>query len=135
MLENYSKIINIEALTMIEMTRREILPAIEEFVKDTALTASAKKSVLPDINCEYEEKLVRRLSTICSCADEICAKLETEVPRVRHIKDAILRSEECRDLILPTMNSLRALLDEAETVTSSKYWPFPNYGELLYGIS
>ncbi len=135
MLENYSKIINIEALTMIEMTRREILPAIEAFVKDTALTASAKKSVLPDINCEYEEKLVRRLSTICSCADEICARLETEVPRVRHIKDAVKRSEECRDLILPTMNSLRALLDEAETVTSAKYWPFPNYGELLYGIS
>ena len=134
MLENYSKIINIEALTMIEMTRRDLLPAIESFIKDTAITASSKRSALPDLSCAYEEKLLRRLCSICGDADEICTKLETEVPRVRHIKDAVKRSEECRDLILPTMNDLRALLEEAETITASKYWPFPTYGELLYGI-
>ena len=100
----------------------------------SALTASSKKAALPELSCAYEEKLLRRLSAICGDADEICTKLEAEVPRVRHIKDAIKRSEECRDLILPTMNSLRALLDEAETITASKYWPFPTYGELLYGI-
>ena len=134
MLENYSKIINIEALTMIEMTRRDILPAIEAFAKDVAQTASAKKSILANIDCSYEEKLVGRLSTLCFCIDEICTKLENDVPSVRHTYDTIERAEKCRDIILPQMSSLRALADEAETITSSKRWPFPTYGELLYGI-
>ena len=134
MLENYSKIINIEALTMIEMIRREILPAIEQFTKDTALAATAKKGLLPDIDCSYEEKLVGRLSTLCYCIDDICTKLERDVEAVRRNKDTAKRAEESRDLILSQMSALRSLADEAETMTSSKYWPIPTYGELLYGI-
>ena len=134
MLESYSKIINIEALTMIEMTRRDILPAIEAFTKDISTTATAKKGFLPDIDCSYEEKLVRKLCAISSSINEICEKLEEDVSRVRNIGDSTKRSEDCRDVILPEMNALRALADEAETITSAKYWPFPTYGELLYGI-
>ena len=134
MLSNYAKVINIEAMTMIEMTRRDILPAIESFTKDTAIAATSKKALLPSIDCSYEEKLVGRLSTLCYCIDEICTELEKNAPRVRHIKDRRERANECRDVIIPAMNSLRELADEAETLVGSKYWPFPNYGELLYGI-
>ena len=134
MLENYSKVINIEALTMIEMTRRDILPAIEEFSKDIALAAGAKKSLLSGIDCRYEENLVGRLSTLCYCIDDTCTKLERDVERVRRIKQTQERAEECRDSLLTQMSALRALADEAETLTASKYWPFPTYGELLYGI-
>ena len=134
MLSNYAKVINIEAMTMIEMTRRDILPAIESFTNDTAIAATSKKALLPSIDCSYEEKLVGRLSTLCYCIDEICTELEKNAPRVRHIKDRRERANECRDVIIPAMNSLRELADEAETLVGSKYWPFPNYGELLYGI-
>ncbi len=134
MLGIYSKVVNIEARTMIEMTRRDILPAIERFTKETALTASAKKSILPDLDCTYEEKLVKHLSSLCVCIDELCTKLESDVYKVRHLFDMKERSEACRDTLLPLMSQLRALADEAETVTDERFWPFPTYGELLYGI-
>ena len=119
---------------MIEMTRRDILPAIEAFAKDTALTAAAKKSILPDLSCAYEERLVKRLSSLCSEIDERCLVLEEYIDTVRAICDMQKKAEFYRDSIIPVMNELRARADEAETLTSSKYWPFPTYGELLYGI-
>ena len=134
MLESYSKVLNIEVLTMIEMTRRDILPAIESFIKDTAMTASAKKAILPNISCAYEEKLVERLSKLCAGIDDACRALE-EMAEVSHTEsDTLRRAEGYRDTVIPIMNKLRTLADEAETLTSTKYWPFPTYGELLYGI-
>ena len=134
MLEDYSKKINIEGLTMIEMTRRDILPAIESFAKDTALTAAAKRQLLPDLDLEYEEKLVYKLSELCKGIDENCSELEAELDCASEISDAQEKANYFRDSVLPIMEHLRELADEAETVTSTKYWPFPNYGELLYGI-
>ena len=134
MLESYTKILKIELRTMVEMTRRDILPAIESFVKDTALTASAKKAILPDLSCAYEERLVKRLSSLCSNIDGHCLVLEEYIDTVRAISDMQKKAEFYRDSIIPVMNELRARADEAETLTSSKYWPFPTYGELLYGI-
>ena len=134
MLEDYSKKINIEGLTMIEMTRRDILPAIESFAKDTALTAAAKRQLLPDLDLEYEEKLVYKLSELCKGIDENCSELEAELDCASEISDAQEKANYFRDNVLPIMEHLRELADEAETVTSTKYWPFPNYGELLYGI-
>ena len=134
MLESYTKILKIELRTMIEMTRRDILPAIEAFTRDTALTASAKKAIMPDMSCAYEERLVKRLSSLCSEIDEHCVVLEEYIDTVRAISDMQKKAEFYRDSIIPVMQELRTRADEAETLTSSKYWPFPTYGELLYGI-
>ena len=134
MLESYTKILKIELRTMVEMTRRDILPAIESFVKDTALTAAAKKSILSGINCGYEEKLVGHLSELCIKIDARCSVLEEYIDTVRGITDMQKKAEFYRDSIIPVMQELRALADEAETLTAAKYWPFPTYGELLYGI-
>ena len=134
MLEDYAKKINIEGLTMIEMTRRDILPAIESFAKDTASAAISKRQLLPSLDCAYEENLVYKLSELCAGIDESCSELEAELDEAKEIKDVNERADYCRDNIIPVMEHLRELCDEAETVTSTKYWPFPTYGELLFGI-
>ena len=134
MLEDYSKKLNIEGLTMIEMTRRDILPAIESFAKDTANSALSKRQLLPNLDCTYEENLVYKLSELCAGIDENCAELEAELDSAKEISDITERAEYFRDNVIPVMEHLRELCDEAEEVTSTKYWPFPTYGELLFGI-
>jgi glutamine synthetase len=134
MLEDYSKKLNIEGLTMIEMTRRDILPAIESFAKDTANSALSKRQLLPDLDCAYEENLVYKLSELCAGIDENCAELEAELDSAKEVGDVTARAEYFRDNVIPVMEHLRELCDEAEEVTSTKYWPFPTYGELLFGI-
>jgi glutamine synthetase len=134
MMEDYAKKINIEGLTMIEMTRRDILPAIEAFAKETASAALSKRQLLPDLDCSYEENLVYKLSELCAGIDENCSELEAELDSAKEIKDPGARAEYCRDNVIGVMGHLRELCDEAEIVTSTKYWPFPTYGELLFGI-
>ena len=134
MMEDYAKKINIEGLTMIEMTRRDILPAIESFAKDTANAALSKRQLLPNLDCSYEENLVYKLSELCAGIDENCSELEAELDSAKEIKDPRARAEYCRDNVIGVMEHLRELCDEAEIVTATKYWPFPTYGELLFGI-
>ena len=134
MLEDYAKKLNIEGLTMIEMTRRDILPAIESFAKDTANAAISKKQLLPTLDTGYEENLVYKLSELCAGIDENCSELEAELDSAKDLSDAAERAEYFRDNVIHVMEHLRELADEAEEVTSTKYWPFPTYGELLFGI-
>ena len=134
MLENYNKTVTIEANTMIEMAKTQIVPAIESFTADIAGSAATKKALNNKLACKYETELVSKLSEL---TDEIYTKigeLEKAVAGLSKAKDTIKESELIRDKILPKMAELRKPVDEAETITAKDYWPYPSYGDLLFGV-
>jgi len=133
MLENYIKTVNIEAVTMIDMARKEIIPAVAKFAADTASAVSVKKSV-SKVACKYETKLVTDLSELIDEMDAATSKLEKAVADFKKIDVIIKASEFVRDTMLPAMDKLRAAADKAEVVTSETYWPFPAYDKLLFGV-
>ncbi|SCI32801.1 Glutamine synthetase [uncultured Flavonifractor sp.] len=134
MMENYCKTILIEANTMVDMARTEILPAVESFALDTARGAAAKRELVPGCPCGYESELVKKLSAL---TDQMAAKtteLEQAVLEVSSAGDIAQEAAAVRDVILCKMGQLRLACDEAETLTPKKYWPFPTYGDLLFGV-
>ncbi len=133
-LENYCKIVNIEAMTMIEMAKKQILPAVENYTADIAKTAAAKKSVSPDIECKYEKEMLAKLSSLVSVIWDRTTALEDELLKLKAISHANELSCAFRDRIIAKMNELRAAADEAEAITAEKYWPYPTYGDLLFGV-
>ena len=134
MLDNYCKTVVIEANTMVDMARKQILPAVEAYVKEVSKTAVAKKQFIPDASCGYEKKTVTKLSLLMEQILDKTETLENEIMKVKFISDVKQESYAIRDSILPKMGELRAVADEAETLTADKYWPFPTYGELLFGV-
>ena len=134
MLDNYCKTVVIEANTMVDMARKQILPAVEAYVKEVSKTAVAKKQFAPDASCGYEKKTVTKLSLLMEQILDKTETLENEIMKVKFIADVKQESYAIRDSILPKMGELRAVADEAETLTADKYWPFPTYGELLFGV-
>ena len=134
MLDNYCKTVIIEANTMVDMARRQILPAVENYTSDLASSASAKKAIVPEIACGYEAKLVKKLSVLIDQISMRSDDLEEAVLSLKDCSSVERESYQIRDTILPLMSSLRAVADEAETMTAEKYWPFPTYGDLLFGV-
>ena len=134
MLDNYCKTVVIEANTMVDMARKQILPAVEAYVKEVSKTAVAKKQFAPDASCGYEKKTVTKLSLLMEQILDKTETLEDEIMKLKFISDVKQESYAIRDSILPKMGELRAVADEAETLTADKYWPFPTYGELLFGV-
>ena len=133
-LENYCKTVIIEANTMVDMARKQILPAVEGYTAELASSVAAKKTVAPGLACGYETGLIVKLSAL---TDQIALKteeLENAVLALKGSADVIQESCGIRDEVLPRMSALRALADEAETQTAEDYWPFPTYGELLFGV-
>ena len=133
LLENYSKIINIEALTMIDMARKDILPAVTSYVHELAETATSVMKIC-DTAPSYEKALISELSVLGNEIAEKADTLEKEVLDVHEISDILSQSYAYRDRVFVAMADLRASCDRAESLTSSKYWPFPTYGELLFGV-
>ena len=133
-LENYCKTILIEANTMVGMARCEIAPAVEAYALEVAKTASLKKSVLEDIPLAYESELLKKLSGLTCRISAATDELEQCLLTVGQISDVTEQSAAIRDNLLAQMTKLRAACDEAETVTAKKYWPFPTYGDLLFGV-
>ena len=134
LLENYCKTVIIEANTMIDMARKQILPAVQGYTAELAGGVAAKKAVSTDIVCGYESGLIARLSVL---TDQIAAKtdeLEVAVLELKGAADVAQEAYAIRDAVIGRMAALRAVADEAETVTAEKYWPFPTYGELLFGV-
>ncbi|MDO5399618.1 MAG: glutamine synthetase III [Eubacteriales bacterium] len=133
-LENYCKTVIIEANTMVSMARSEIAPAVEAYTKELAQTAALKKSLSEDIPCTYESGLLKKLSglteSICLSAEE----LADAVSRVGQCDGVLAQSAAIRDELIGKMGQLRIACDEAEVLTARKYWPFPTYGELLFGV-
>lgn len=134
LVDNYSKIINIEALTMIDMTRKDILPAITASIKELSDTASSVKSVSPDLELSYEVSTIIKLAKLQDCIASKVDFLESEVLEVKEICNVFDQSCAYRDRIFIAMQNLRACVDQAETICATKYWPFPTYGELLFGV-
>lgn len=133
MLDNYVKAVNIEALTMIDMARKEIIPAVTKFTADTASAVAVKNEVV-SVACKYEKRLITMLSDLIDEMDEAASALEGAVAELKSYEDAVSASEFVRDSILPKMDALRAAADKAETVTAEDYWPFPTYDKLLFGV-
>ena len=133
MLENYVKSVNIEAQTMVDMARKEIIPAVAKFAADTASAVAVKKSV-SKAACKYETRLVEELSVRIDEMDDAAVKLEAAVAKLKTIGDIIKESEFVRDKMIPAMDKLRAAADKAETITAEDYYPFPAYDKLLFGV-
>ena len=133
-LENYCKSVNIEALTMVDMARKEILPAVEAYAKDLADTLAVKASVVPGLSGKYERGVITKLSELADEIDTAVDALEKETVKLKAITDITEASCFIRDVILQKMAELRVVCDEAETVTAEKYWPFPTYSDLLFGV-
>ena len=133
MLDNYIKQVNIEALTMIDMSRKEILPAIAKFAADTASDVAVKKSVA-SVECSYETRIIEKLSEIVDEIDSATTELEAAVSELKGIDVILTASEFVRDTVIPAMEKLRAFADKAEGLTAESYWPFPAYDKLLFGV-
>ena len=133
-LENYCKTVNIEGLTMVDMARKEIIPAVEKYVSDIATAYSAKKNSVAGISVKYEEEMLKKLSVLVDEMDAAVKELELALVKYNTITDITEASEDIRDDVLPKMSVLRIACDEAETITAEEYWPFPTYGDLLFGV-
>ena len=134
MLENYCKTVLIEANTMIDMAKTEIAPAVSAYILELANTAVAKKAVDSSITCGYETGLLKKLARL---EEQIAVKtdeLEEAVMKLKDVEDVEAESYMIRDAVLGKMGELRVACDEAETMTAKKYWPFPTYGDLLFGV-
>ncbi len=133
-LDNYSKVINIEALTLLEMIRRSILPAVEGYVNTLSRTVVYKKQACPDASCDMEDRLIRRLSNQLSALFCETEELEQRVGRAKLIADKQEQAECYRDSVLAQMSVIRSIADDMEVYTPKEIWPFPTYGELLFSI-
>jgi glutamine synthetase len=133
-LENYCKTVVIEANTMVDMTKKQILPAVSAYASDLAETVSKKLAVAGDIACGYEKGTVKKLSILCDKIAESTDALESALIKVKNAEEIGEEAVFVRDMLLPAMSELRVACDEAETATAETYWPFPTYGDLLFGV-
>ena len=134
LLENYSKTVNIEALTMVDMARKEILPAVEGYTKSLAETLAAKKVAVAGLPCKYETATITKLSELSDEIADATADLDSEIAKFQAIEDVTEAANDIRDVILGKMDALRAVCDEAETITAKEFWPFPTYSDLLFSV-
>ena len=132
MLENYCKTVIIEANTMVDMARKEILPAVETYIADLAGTACEKDAC--GIKPVFEKKLLKQLSEYTEEIDSGTDALEKLVGKIHAVSDVTKCAQKIRDELIPAMDVLRKAADGAEQITAAKYWPFPTYGDLLFGV-
>ena len=133
-LDNYCKTVIIEANTMVNMARGEIAPAVESYVEELARTASLKKAVSDEISCTYESNLLKKLSNLMDRISFAADELENAISQVGEKESVVEGAAAIRDILIDKMGELRVPCDEAEVLTSKKYWPFPTYGDLLFGV-
>ncbi len=133
-LENYCKTIIIEANTMIDMAKTQIMPAMEAYCADTARSAAAKKALSSALSCRYEAQIIGQLSALTDQAADKTEELEAALRSLRDAKNSQAEAVMIRSRVLPLMNELRLVCDEAETITAKSYWPFPSYADLLFRI-
>ena len=134
MLENYCKTVNIEGLTMVDMVRKNYLPAIEKYLLELAKTTSLMKSVSGSVKCNYEISTMERLSELTDYILERVKDLEKALEDLKGCDDIIKTAEAIRDDVIPKMEHLRKHVDEAEMLASEECWPFPSYGKILFSV-
>ncbi len=133
MTENYVTVISIEASTMIEMIRQEILPAVIEYTELVTKVRLSKKQ--QDISSRLEDGLIEKLTPLSEALWDAVFKLEESLDVLKQAETAADGAAVCRDLVIPAMNTARKYADELEAVVGKKYWPYPTYGEILFGVN
>ena len=135
LLDTYSKTLNIEAVTMTDMAKKDLLPAYTAYVRELSDTVIAKKAAVLEADCHYEEELIRTISGLCGCMYQNIRQLEDALMNAEQGKDDELRTAiYYRNIVLPAMNELRITADEIENMMDRKHYPYPGYGELLFGV-
>ena len=132
-LENYIKIINIEALTMLEMAKRDIIPAVSDFIAELCQNLASKQAISSKLPCKTETELIEKLSELNDKEFEAITKLERDLKKIDK-DDVIPASQAMAHVIIPDMEKVRQYADEMETLTSSEFWPYPTYFDILYGV-
>ena len=133
-MEHYSKIINIEALTMLEMARKQLLPAVNSYMSEVANTAASKLAVSEAISVRSETKTLTRLSTDADAMSDAIDALQAAVDTAEAMTDESAKAVSFHDDVLPKMDALRAAADDAETICGEDYWPLPSYSKMLYYV-
>ena len=134
LLEKYSQTINIEALTMLEMIKKDIIPAVCNYSKDLTESALAKKNLSSDIDTSLETGLVSKISSLSGCLSKKTSDLEKALLDAKNYDDSEKLAKYYHDTILSQMNEVRAISDELETLVGKDYWPFPTYTDLLFSV-
>ena len=134
MMENYVKTVTIEAQTMLDMTRKEILPAVAGYTKELTETLAAKRAILPSLPAKYETGTITKLSSLLDQIDAAADELEKTTLQIKAIDSVTESAFQIRDAMLPRMAALRVVCDEAEPLTAERFWPFPTYDKLLFGV-
>ncbi len=135
LLENYSKVLNIEALTMLDMANKDLLPAYTSYTKQLADAVASKKAAVPDADCSYEQERISRISSLCADMYRKTEALEkTLLGLVSKDCDELERAKYYRNQVFAAMTELRIVADEIESITDRKCYPYPNYGDLLFGV-
>ena len=132
--EQYCKTIHIEALTLIDMVRKKVLPAIISYMERIATTAAAKKKVSEKLSCRTEEKLLEKLSFGADAISDRLEELQNEVKRAEKIGDMLAQAVEYKDKVLSKMQELRQEIDEIEPMVSKEFWKIPTYAEMLFSV-
>ena len=133
-LEHYSKIINIEALTMLEMARKQLLPAVNAYMSEVANTAASKLAVSENLSVRSETKALTRLSADADAMSDAVDELQAAVNAAKALSDESAKAVAFHDDVLPKMDALRAAADDAETICGEDYWPLPSYSKMLYYV-
>ena len=133
-LENYCKVVNIEALTMLDMARKDILPAMSSYSAELACDAAAKTALLGDADCSYEKESVKSLCALIGATHRGVKKLEDDLLAAKSVTAPEALADVYKSTILDDMRALRISVDEMETLASAKAWPYPCYGDLLFGV-
>ena len=133
-LENYCKVVNIEALTMLDMARKDILPAMSSYSAELASDAAAKTALLGDADCSYEKESVKSLCALIGATHRGVKKLEDDLLAAKSGTAPEALADVYKSTILDDMRALRISVDEMETLASAKAWPYPCYGDLLFGV-
>ena len=133
-LENYCKVINIEALTMLDMVRKDILPAMSDFSCELADGAAKKAAFMPDADCSYEKETVKSISALLGAAYRAVRKTEDDLLSSKSIEDFVELADFYKETILDDMRVLRIAVDELETIAPAEKWPYPSYGEMLFSV-
>ena len=133
-MEHYSKIINIEALTMLEMARKQLLPAVNAYMSEVANTAASKLAVSESLSVRSETKALTRLSADADAMSDTVDELQAAVNAAKALSDESAKAVAFHDDVLPKMDALRAAADDAETICGEDYWPLPSYSKMLYYV-
>ena len=133
-MEHYSKIINIEALTMLEMARKQLLPAANAYMSEVANTAASKLAVSESLSVRSETKALTRLSADADAMSDAVDELQAAVDAAKALSDESAKAVAFHDDVLPKMDALRAAADDAETICGEDYWPLPSYSKMLYYV-